>query len=205
MNAFVDILFQITLVLKIPVVVCLLALFAVILFETGMFLREGVNRNLGAKPFKQYMAGIFGKVKEVSGLEKGSRVPGFFPPMVSQFVKIARHHPENRAYLEKVFTDVEMEAQRRCRLVKLGVRLGPVLGLMGTLIPMGPALMSISTGDLENMARNLVMAFSTTVVGLLTGSLCLIILVVRQHWYASDMAAIDSLYQAVFSREIETK
>lgn len=198
MNALVDILFQITLILKIPVVFCLLVLFGIILFETGVFLREWLNRRTGEKAWSGYVEGIFHGKKSVPHLDKDLGRPGACPGLVSRFVRKACKKPEDRAYLEKVFTDAEMEARRKCRLARMGVRLGPVLGLMGTLIPMGPALMSISAGNLEGMARNLVMAFSTTVVGLMTGSLCLIILITRQHWYTDDMAAIDSLYQAGF-------
>ena len=36
---------------------------------------------------------------------------------------------------------------------------------MGTLIPMGPALVELSTGDIGSMAYNMQVAFSATVVG----------------------------------------
>jgi biopolymer transport protein ExbB/TolQ len=72
---------------------------------------------------------------------------------------------------------------------------------MGTLIPMGPALMNITTGDIALMAGNLVIAFSTTVVGLMIGAFCLIMLVVRQQWYAKDMSDLDYLLQIFYSEQ----
>ncbi|WP_020585371.1 MotA/TolQ/ExbB proton channel family protein [Desulfobacter curvatus] len=198
MPILMEILFQITMVLKIPVVVCLLLLFAVILFETGMFLNEWVNRRAKSGQWETFQdTFILKPITPARILETLSGNLQICPETVAAFLEKAGEHPENSAYLEKVFTDVEMEAARRCRLVQLGVRLGPVLGLMGTLIPMGPALMNISTGNLETMAQNLIMAFSTTVIGLLTGSVCLVILVVRQHWYKMDIAFLDNLFQQI--------
>ena len=49
--------------------------------------------------------------------------------------------------------------------------MGPVLGLMGTLIPMGPALVGLSSGDIASMAYNMQVAFATTVVGLVIGAI----------------------------------
>lgn len=198
MSVLMEILFQITMILKIPVVVCLLLLFAVILFETGMFLHEWVHRRAKAGQWETFQYALISKQTTPEGmLETLSGNLQICPETVTAFLEKAVEHPENPAYLDKAFTDVEMEAARRCRLVQLGVRLGPVLGLMGTLIPMGPALMNISTGNLETMAQNLIMAFSTTVIGLLTGSVCLVILVVRQHWYKMDIAFLDNLFQQI--------
>lgn len=198
MNISTDILFQLVLILKVPVIASLLLLFGVILFETGMFSREWLDRKRVLKAWDGYTAGLYDAGYGPARLRNELAPPGACPAMVNRFVHAACERPDSRPYLEKVYADLEVEAGRRCRLVRIGVRLGPVLGLMGTLIPMGPALMSISNGDMETMAHNLVVAFSTTVVGLVIGSLSLVMLVMRQHWYASDLAAIDAIYQAVF-------
>jgi biopolymer transport protein ExbB/TolQ len=65
---------------------------------------------------------------------------------------------------------------------RLLVKVGPSLGLLGTLIPMGTALASLATGNLDAMAGQMVVAFTTTIVGLACGTAAFVILSVRQPW-----------------------
>jgi biopolymer transport protein ExbB/TolQ len=65
---------------------------------------------------------------------------------------------------------------------RLLVKVGPSLGLLGTLIPMGTALAALATGNLDAMAGQMVVAFTTTIVGLACGTAAYVIFTVRQHW-----------------------
>ena len=65
---------------------------------------------------------------------------------------------------------------------RLLVKVGPSLGLLGTLIPMGTALAALSTGNLDAMAGQMVVAFTTTIIGLACGTAAYVILTIRQHW-----------------------
>ena len=68
---------------------------------------------------------------------------------------------------------------------------------MGTLIPMGPALVGLSSGSVEALASNLVVAFSTTVLGLLVGALCYCMGLARRRWYATDLARLEYVYDCL--------
>ena len=81
------------------------------------------------------------------------------------------------------------EIQESARLTKFG----PILGLMGTLIPMGPALVGLSTGDVASMAYNMQVAFATTVIGLFSGGIGYILLQVKQRWIDRDLLNLDFL------------
>ena len=72
-------------------------------------------------------------------------------------------------------------------------KMGPMLGLMGTLIPMGPALVGLSTGDIASMAYNMQVAFATTVVGLFSSAIGFITQQVKQRWYLQDMTNLEFL------------
>ena len=72
-----------------------------------------------------------------------------------------------------------------------------MLGLMGTLIPMGPALVGLAAGDLASMAYNMQVAFATTVVGLLVAAIGVATLQVRQRWYAREINDLDYLSQTL--------
>lgn len=67
-------------------------------------------------------------------------------------------------------------------------RIGPMLGLMGTLIPLGPGLAALSNGQLAPLAQAVTVAFNTTVMGLLVGILGFLLGRLRRRWYDSAMA-----------------
>jgi hypothetical protein len=69
-------------------------------------------------------------------------------------------------------------------------RLGPMLGLMGTLIPLGPGLAALASGDVATLAAQVTVAFDTTVTGLAAGVLGFVGGRLRRRWYEE---AIDVL------------
>ena len=95
--------------------------------------------------------------------------------------------------VEKLVTDQEDRSRKTLDKTRLMIRIGPMLGLMGTLIPMGPALLSLSKGDLTQMANCLVIAFGTTVSGLAVGVLAYVISVMREQWYTKDRDEMEYL------------
>ena len=68
-----------------------------------------------------------------------------------------------------------------------------MLGLMGTLIPMGPALVGLAAGDISSMAYNMQVAFATTVVGIVIAAVGVVILQVKQRWYAHELNDLEYL------------
>jgi biopolymer transport protein ExbB/TolQ len=97
--------------------------------------------------------------------------------------------------LDKLLDDYQLRIQRQLSRVNLYVRIGPMLGLAGTLIPLGPGLMALSTGDVDSLSNQLVIAFTSTVLGLFVGATCFAIHLVRRHWYAQDLADLEFVLQ----------
>ncbi|HDG98969.1 MAG TPA: MotA/TolQ/ExbB proton channel family protein [Desulfobacterales bacterium] len=105
--------------------------------------------------------------------------------------------------IENTLQEYEIEVSRLLDKTRVLVRVGPMLGLMGTLIPMGVALLALSQGDLAQMSNCLIIAFGTTVAGLAIGVLAYVISVVRERWYAEDTK--DMAYIAeLLMRNMET-
>jgi len=104
---------------------------------------------------------------------------------------------KNMAYVEKALADFELEAERDMALGKKLSKMGPMLGLMGTLIPMGPALVGLSTGDITSMAYNMQVAFATTVVGLFSAAVGFVVLQCKQRWYRRDLNTLEFIAQLV--------
>ena len=79
-------------------------------------------------------------------------------------------------------------AVKRIDRVDVLARSGPILGLMGTLIPLGPGLTAMSQGDLTQLASAIAIAFDTTVIGLLVGLSAFIIGKHRRRFYEVMLA-----------------
>jgi len=103
--------------------------------------------------------------------------------------------------LEKLLQRCDLLISKRLEKSKAMIRLGPMFGLMGTLIPMGPALLALTKGDVETLAGSLIIAFGTTVVGLLIGGVSYLITTVRTRWYRQDMNDVHYICEVLFGGE----
>ncbi|KAF5437078.1 Biopolymer transport protein ExbB/TolQ [Candidatus Methanophagaceae archaeon] len=103
--------------------------------------------------------------------------------------------------LQKLLQTCDEEMTKRLEKTRTAVRIGPILGLMGTLIPMGPALLALTQGDINTLATSLIFAFGTTVLGLLVGGVAYVITTVRQHWYDKDMNDMRYICEMLFGGE----
>ncbi|MBR1792773.1 MAG: MotA/TolQ/ExbB proton channel family protein [Bacteroidales bacterium] len=104
-------------------------------------------------------------------------------------------HPASEAYADFVISHYETEAAKDINLSRLLAKLGPVLGLIGTLISMSPALVGLSTGDISGMAYNMQVVFSATVVGLVISAVGLFTQQLKSRWYAKDVNQLEFVSQ----------
>ena len=106
----------------------------------------------------------------------------------------SRHRiQESPLGLKKCLDDLEIDVARRLARLSLATRVGPMLGLVGTLIPLGPALTGLAAGRIEVLAGNLIIAFTTTVFGILIGGLAYAMGLVRRAWYEQDLSDLEFL------------
>ena len=118
-----------------------------------------------------------------------------------EYLRKIKAAPQDRALREKLLGDYEIAADKELGQSKLLVKIGPMLGLMGTLIPMGPALVGLATGDIGSMAYNMQVAFATTVVGIVIGATGFITLQVKQRWVADDMNILEYVVESLNEKE----
>lgn len=95
----------------------------------------------------------------------------------------------------KLLEEYEFRTQQRLEKTRILVRVGPMLGLMGTLIPLSPALTALAEGDTQLLASNLRVAFSVTVLGLLIGGLAYIVSVLRDRMYSQDISDLEYMLE----------
>jgi biopolymer transport protein ExbB/TolQ len=100
----------------------------------------------------------------------------------------------------KLLQEYEFYTIKRLERTRILVRLGPMLGLMGTLIPLSPALIGLANGNTTQLAENLTTAFSVTVLGLLIGGIAFVISIVRDRLYAQDISDMEYLLELLEGR-----
>jgi biopolymer transport protein ExbB/TolQ len=102
-----------------------------------------------------------------------------------------RDLPDADNRIAKSMADYDYRSMKRLERTRILVRMGPALGLMGTLIPLSPALAGLAEGNVDQLTENLRVAFGITVVGLLTGAVAFAVSLVRDRIYAQDFSDVE--------------
>ena len=95
----------------------------------------------------------------------------------------------------KLLQEYEFYTVKRLEKTRILVRVGPMLGLMGTLIPLAPALTGLAEGNTQMLTDNLKIAFSVTVIGLLIGGLGFVVSIVRDRFYQQDISDLEYILE----------
>ncbi len=187
--------------MMIPVIVLVILGFVWALFLLGGFYGGYMAR----RRLEKTMDSIYGKLETQSAQDV-------------DYATVAKHHPAlydaltrverlewNAVHAEKILSDFELQGEKHLEPSKLLMRLGPMLGLMGTLIPMGPALVGLASGDIVSMAANMQVAFATTVVGVFIGGVGYLTLLVKKRWFVQDVNSLQYIIESsVESPQYET-
>jgi hypothetical protein len=111
------------------------------------------------------------------GINRGSGFP---------LLAYARAHPDHSE------DDLDVKAHTLLEPGRIATRVAPMLGLVATMIPMGPALKSLADGNLANVSHNLTVAFSAVILALIAASLTFWIVSVHRRWLAEELAWIKA-------------
>lgn len=88
--------------------------------------------------------------------------------------------------------EIETIARKRIERTDILARVAPMLGLMGTLIPLGPGLAALGNGNITLLSEAVTIAFDTTVMGLFTGLIGFILGRLRRRWYDNLLDSLPS-------------
>ena len=197
MNYVSDILYWISTGLMVPVIVLLIVMFIRALLLIGSFFGQYLSIRKTEFLIKDKFASLNSDNIDSIGWE----LPQKNPSMVVCYILNILKAKESPAHLQKLLADYEIAADKDLAISKTLTKIGPMLGLMGTLIPMGPALVGLSTGDIASMAYNMQVAFATTVVGLFCAAIGFITQQVKQRWYMQDMTNLEFLVELLNQKQ----
>ena len=188
MNFISDILYWISTGLLVPVIVLLIILFCRAILLAGSF----YGQYLSIRKTETLLRNELSKLTPDTVEELSSKLPENSRSLVITYMRQVLDTRDTPAQVQRLLANFEIAADKDLAISKTHqTKLGPILGLMGTLIPMGPALAGLASGDIASMAYNMQIAFATTVVGLVAGAVGFLTQQVKQRWYLQDMTNLE--------------
>jgi biopolymer transport protein ExbB/TolQ len=194
-----DVVFHVANALRVPVLVAALIALALVLAEAGALAVElAQRRNRDADQVTT--AGVHAREALATGdralatrwLAGISSSAAMWTTLQALLVH-AGDGPQGSNRMAKSLADYDLHSMKRLERTRVLVRAGPALGLMGTLIPLAPALTGLANGDVKQLTDNLRVAFSVTVLGLLIGAIAFGVSLVRDRLYAQDLSDMEAV------------
>jgi biopolymer transport protein ExbB/TolQ len=211
-SAVKDAIHTISSVLEIPAIIVLIAIVVIVIVELGSLLVElfgermhtKVNAALVLEQIKGKDAAYIAATLEESRFLKSSK------RVFSQLLNNTDMSVSMAETLSmRLIATEELRKQRVVSVTDVIARIGPMFGLMATLIPLGPGLIALGQGDTKTLSDSLLTAFDATVSGLAAAGVAFIISRVRKRWYEDDLISLEAVMEAIlneaFDRESKSK
>ncbi|MBI4898097.1 MAG: MotA/TolQ/ExbB proton channel family protein [Actinobacteria bacterium] len=180
--------------LRYPVLILALLALALVAYEIGRLGAEWFRRSQGSKERFDILARRATHIAQ-SGDTAGAQaiLREYTYGKALQQAAVGAMFAGNQIDAQRAVVDYDIYVSRRLDRVRLLVRSGPALGLMGTLIPLAPALAALGDGDAKVLADELQTAFAITVVGVMIGLVAFCVALVRERFYTKDLADLEFL------------
>lgn len=195
-----NLLYLIAQSLLIPVLIVIFVFITYAVLSLGSFLTEKFSRT---KFDVDKTEALIREISKSSGPEEmKEKVTGSELPTSQKeiLIKIISNHDigskARRALATKLMEEEELQFSYITQKTDILVRLAPTLGLMGTLIPLGPGLSALGNGNINQLAQELTIAFDATITGLAAGAIGFIISRYRQKWYMDDLSILESIVES---------
>ena len=184
-----------------PVVILLVISIVIVILSFGGLINEYISR----KPIKSKdLEDLIRKISfspNVNQMKEEIANSNLFDYQKEVLTRIADNYdigPDARkALASELISAQETRLIKKTNKTDILVRVGPSLGLLGTLIPLGPGLAALGSGDIATLAESLTIAFDTTVTGLTVGALSFLISKYKKQWYESELIDVETVAEAV--------
>ena len=175
-----------------PVVILLIIFVVLVILCLGGFINERISRKpIEPDEFEKLIRDI-SFADSPSEIEEYVNKSGLFDWQKNVLVKISKNYDiginARKALASELISSEETRLIKNTNKTDILVKLGPILGLLGTLIPLGPGLAALGSGDITTLAESL-----TIVTGLAVGGLGYLISKFKKQWYESDLIDVETL------------
>ena len=202
-SVFHKILRAIASAMELPVVIGLILFIAFTLFSIGWWAVEYFRER---RHMRITLPALLDELRAAeNGAAETIEKSGLLRRQKDALLELTKHPEFDAAMRESLGANLlEREQSHYDGILKctdLVSKLAPMLGLMGTLIPLGPGIMALGQGDTYTLSVSLLTAIDTTLAGLIAAAFCLVISTVRRRWYAGYMADLETLMDCVLEGE----
>lgn len=189
--------------LQIPVIIFLLIFAVGAIILLGGLIREYSHRKTISDAEMRNIIDAINKANdksEILSIVDSSDIPNSQKTVLREITDSDWDNESRLGLAKKLISSREKRLEKRLSYTDIITRIGPTLGLMGTLIPMGPGLAALGTGDVVTLSNAIIVAFDTTVVGIGSGALAYVISKIRRRWYSEYINNIDVLTDVVLNK-----
>ena len=183
-----------------PVIILLVISVIIVILSFGGLINEYISR----KPIKSNeLESLVRNVSfsnDVLKMKNEIENSNLFEYQKEILIRIANNHDigseARKALASELISAEETKLIKKTNKTDILVKVGPILGLLGTLIPLGPGLAALGSGDIMTLAQSLTIAFDTTVTGLSIGAVSYLISKYKKQWYESDLIDVETIAEA---------
>lgn len=190
--------------LQIPVVIFLLLFALIAILMLGGLVSEYTSRmKVSTDLIEKLVFNINNapSIEDVKKIVEGAKIPKSQKLILMKVIRAQSLTKESReALARKLIESEENGFTKSLGRTDVITRIGPTLGLMGTLIPMGPGLAALGAGDINTLANSIIVAFDTTVVGIGSGAVAYVVAKIRRRWYEEYLSNLDVLVDCVLDK-----
>ena len=195
-----NLLYLIAQSLFIPVIVVVLVFMTYAVLSLGGFLTEKFSRTKFDVNQTESLIRAISKSSNPEEMKENVTESELQDKYKEILIKIISNHDigsqSRRAIATKLIEEQELQFSTITQKTDILVRLAPTVGLLGTLIPLGPGLSALGSGDINSLAQALTVAFDTTITGLAAGAIGYIISGYRKKWYNDELSILEAIIES---------
>ena len=187
----------------IPVMIVLSIFFIYALINLGILMGEYYKRRKNKFDFKYFMNQLLSLTNnensdEIINVIEAGQIPRSHKEVLKTLVTSKNVSKEFRESLAiKMVEDESINSAKKLERTDIVAKIAPAIGLMGTLIPLGPGLTALGAGDIQSLAQHLTIAFDAAVLGMASAAIAFITSKVRRRWYEEEISNLETMVDAV--------
>jgi biopolymer transport protein ExbB/TolQ len=202
-NTFNSSLHIITQSFLIPVMAVLVIFFIYALINLGILIAQYYKRKQKQFDFKHFidqflMESRNGNTAELSNIIESAKISRSHKEVLKTLLTTDNVSNEFRESLAlKMVEDETINSAKNLEKTDIVAKIAPAIGLMGTLIPLGPGLTALGAGDIQSLSQHLTIAFDAAVLGMASAAIAFIVSKVRRRWYEEEISNLETLVDTV--------
>ncbi len=188
-----------------PVVLLLLLLIAATVFMIGWIIAEFFTERRHLREQMPWMVDELNLAEDTGDIAKCIRNSQLLKRQKAALEELISHPAITPLMRESLAVRLIQQERdfydRRLKVSDVIAKIGPMLGLLGTLIPLGPGIIALGQGDTITLSSSLLTAFDTTIMGLIAAAVAVVISTVRTRWYGDYISIIETLMECILEVE----